>query len=86
MSEIGKFSTHHIPDKGIWYEPGEIVRLDGARNGVEIVKDPKGGYEVHSCRHATEYKGGPALLRIGLRKGSSKAPIEPVALSRLYDA
>ena len=86
MSEIGKFSTHHVPDKGIWYAPGEIVRLVGARNGVEIVKDPRGGYEVHSCRQATEYRGGPPLLRVGLRKGSSSVQTEPVPLSRLFDA
>ena len=77
MSKIGKFSTHHIQDKGIWYTPGEIVRLDESRSGVEIVKDPQGEYEVHSCRHATEYKGTPALLRVGLRRDASPHPTEP---------
>jgi hypothetical protein len=86
MSKTGKFSTHHVPDTGTWYAPGEIVRLDEARSGLQIVKDPKGDYEVFSCRQATEYKGGPALLRVGLRKGSAKAPTEPVPLSSLYDA
>lgn len=71
MSKIGKFSTHHVQDRGIWYTPGEMVRLEESRSGVEIVKDPKGEYEVHSCRHATEYKGAPALLRVGLRRDAS---------------
>jgi hypothetical protein len=71
MSKVGKFSTHHVPDKGVWYTPGETVRLDETRSTVEIVKDPTGEYEVHSCRHATEYKGAPGLLRVGLRKGPS---------------
>lgn len=84
MSKVGKFSTHHVQDRGIWYTPGEIVRLDESRSGVEIVKDPNGGYEVHSCRHATEYKGSPALLRVGLRKGSRQVPTEPVPLTSLY--
>lgn len=68
MSKTGKFSTHHVPDTGIWYEPGEAVRLDESRNHIEIVKDPAGEYEVHSCRRATEYSGMPSLLRVGLRK------------------
>ncbi len=71
MSKVGKFSTHHVQDKGIWYTPGETVRLDESRTGVEIVKDPRGDYEVHSCRHATEYTGSPALLRVGLRRDAA---------------
>ena len=77
MSKTGKFSTHHVPDKGVWYDPGETVRLDESRSGIEIVKDPKGEYEVHSCRRATEYKGTPALLRVGLRKDRSPLRTEP---------
>jgi len=77
VSKIGKFSTHHVQDRGIWYTPGEIVRLDESRSGVEIVKDPQGDYEVHSCRHATEYKGTPALLRVGLRKDGARPQTEP---------
>jgi hypothetical protein len=71
LSKIGKFSTHHVQDRGVWYTPGEMVRLEESRSGVEIVKDPKGEYEVHSCRHATEYKGAPALLRVGLRRDAA---------------
>lgn len=68
MSQTGKFSTHHVPDDGTWYTPGETVRIDQSLNRVQIVKDPHGDYEVHSCRKATEYTRGPALLRVGLRK------------------
>lgn len=70
MSKTGRFSTHHVPDVGIWYVPGETVRLTEGRSGIEIVKDPAGEYEVHSCRRATEYTGSPALLRVGLRRES----------------
>jgi hypothetical protein len=70
MSKTGRFSTHHVPDEGIWYTPGEIVRIDESARGIQIVKDPDGDYEVHSCRQATEYTGSPALLRVGLRRSS----------------
>jgi len=69
LSKTGRFSTHHVPDVGIWYTPGETVRLDQSAGQVQIVKDPHGDYEVHSCRHATEYKGA-ALIRVGLRRPS----------------
>jgi hypothetical protein len=71
MSKTGKFSTYHVPDQGIWYAPGEVVRLDESRSSIQIVKDVDGDYEVHSCRHATEYTGTPALLRVGLRRSSA---------------
>lgn len=77
MSKTGKFSTYHVQDKGIWYTPGETVRLDESRSGLEIVKDPHGEYQVHSCRQATEYTGTPALLRVGLRKDTSPQPTNP---------
>lgn len=80
MSKIGKFSTHHIQDRGVWYTPGEIVRLEESRSGVDIVKDPRGTYEVHSCRHATEYSGTPALLRVGLRRDASPNRTEPTPI------
>ena len=68
MNGTGKFSTHHVPDEGVWYSTGETVRLDHASRQASIVKDPLGDYEVHSCRHATEYADGAALLRVGLPK------------------
>jgi hypothetical protein len=77
LSKIGKFSTHHVPDKGIWYEPGELVHLRESRNGIEIFKDPTGTFEVHSCRRATEYRGTPALLRVGLRKHTGDQQMDP---------
>ena len=77
MSKTGKFSTYYVPDEGIWYTPGETVRLDETRNSIQIVKDPGGEYEVHSCRRATEYSGTPSLLRVGLRRDSAQARPEP---------
>ena len=78
MSKTGKFSTHHILDEGVWYTPGETVRVDESGRNVQIVRDPAGEYEVYSCRHATEFTGGPSLLRIGLRKGSLMHRAEPL--------
>ena len=68
MYGTGKFSTHHVPDEGVWYSPGETVRLDQSSRQVSIVKDPLGDYQVHSCRHATEFADGSTLLRVGLRR------------------
>lgn len=70
MSGTGTFSTHHVPDEQVWYSPGDIVRIDRSGRTERIVKDALGDYEVHSCRQATEYKGTPALLRVGLRRRS----------------
>ena len=74
MSTSGRFPTHHIPDDGIRYAPGETVRIDHSSGRVEIIKDPAGAYEVMSCRPATEYGGHPPLLRIGLRKRETAPP------------
>jgi hypothetical protein len=82
VSKTGRFSTHHVPDVGIWYVPGETVRLTEGRSGIEIVKDPAGEYEVHSCRRATEYTGDPALLRVGLRREARPLPSEPSSTIR----
>lgn len=77
MNTTGKFSTHHVPDVGVWYTAGEIVRIDQSGRQLQIVKDPSGEYEVHSCRQATEYDGPPVLLRVGLRKVSTTDRPDP---------
>lgn len=82
MSKTARFSTHHVPDMGIWYTAGETVRLEQSRNGIAIVKDPVGEYEVHSCRRATEYSGTPELLRVGLTRGARPLPSEPSSTIR----
>jgi len=84
MSKTGKFPTYHVPDEGIWYTPGEAVRLDESGRQVQIVKDPTGEYEVHSCRLATEYSGSPTLLRVGLRRGPLAERTEPATPFRPY--
>jgi hypothetical protein len=79
MKATSRFSTYHVPDDGTWYAPGEIVRvdqLDKSAIHVQIVKDPDGAYEVHSCRQATEYTGTP-LLRVGLKKGGLEPSSAP---------
>ena len=79
MSTTGRFSTHHVPDEGTWYTPGETVRVDRSSAQTQLVKDPAGDYEVHSCRQATEYTGGTSLLRVGLKRAipqSASAPTE----------
>lgn len=76
MSKTGKFSTHHVRDDGVWYKPGDTVRLDESARNVQIVKDPSGPYEVYACRKATEYRGDPPLLRVSLRRGPAMEPGE----------
>jgi hypothetical protein len=73
MSGTGRYSTHHIPDEGIWYAPGETVRVDQSSGQAQIVKDPHGDHDVHGCRQATEYTDGVPLLRIDLRKRDATA-------------
>jgi hypothetical protein len=83
MAATSRFSTHHVPDDGIGYRPGEIVRVDRSSSQVKIVKDPAGDHEVHSCRQATEYTGGMPLLRVGLKRTIPEpihAPAEPSGL------
>jgi len=62
-----KFSTHHIPDDGVRFAPGDVVSLIHAAGRVDIVRDPDGEYVVMGCRPATEYTGS-ALLRVDLTK------------------
>jgi hypothetical protein len=68
MSGSSRYPTHHIPDDGTWYGPGEIVHIDRSSGQIAIIKDAGGDYEILSCRPATEYGKNPPLLRIGLRK------------------
>ena len=77
MSTSSRFSTHHIPDDGARYAPGETVRIDHSSGRVEIIKDPAGAYEVMSCRPATEYGNHPPLLRVGLRKREALPAKDP---------
>ena len=75
MSASSRYPTHHVPDDGTRYAPGEIVRVDHSSGRIEIVKDPNGDYEILSCRSATEYGGDPPPLRIGLRKLEVVSPV-----------
>jgi hypothetical protein len=63
-----KFSTHHIPDKGVRFAPGDIVHLDRSSPQVQIIPDPHGDHEVMGCRPATEFKGDNPLLRVDLKR------------------
>jgi hypothetical protein len=76
VSTSGRFPTHHIPDDGTRYAPGEFVHVDHSSGRVQLIKDRAGAYEVMNCRLATEYSGGTPLLRIDLRKRVA-APVEP---------
>ena len=62
-----KFSTHHIPDDGVRFAPGDVVSLVHAAGRVQIIHDPHGEYVVTGCRPATEYHAS-ALLRVDLKK------------------
>lgn len=77
MTGSSRFPTYHVPDEGVRYAPGDIVRIDQSSSSgrIDIVKDPEGDYEVMNCRLATEYTGGPPLLRVGLRKRGTAPPL-----------
>jgi hypothetical protein len=77
MSSSSRFPTHHVPDDGIRYAPGEAVSIDQSSGRIQVVKDPMGDYEIVSCRPATEYGGDPPLLRLGLRERVSVVAEEP---------
>jgi hypothetical protein len=76
VSTSGRFLTHHIPDDGTRYVPGETVRVDHSSGRIQLVKDLNGEYEVMSCRPATEYGSNPPLLRVDLRKRVATPPAE----------
>jgi hypothetical protein len=82
MTGSSRFPTHHVPDEGVRYAPGDAVRIDQSSPSgrVDLIKDSEGDYEVVNCRPATEYTGGPPLLRIDLRKrgtARSRSPEDP---------
>ena len=87
MATSGRFSTHHIPDDGTRYAPGETVRIDHTSGRPQIVKDPEGTFEVVNCRPATEYAGDVPLLRVDLRKREAPpvTPPDPWAPRSPYD-
>ncbi len=63
-----RFSTHHIPDEGVRFAPGETVKVIQAPGQTRILQDPNGEYEVTGCRPATEFRAGTPLLRVDLRR------------------
>ena len=77
MSSFSRFPTHHIPNDGTRYVPGETVHVDHSSGRIRIVKDPDGDYEILNCRQATEYGGDTPLLRLGLRKREAPPIEEP---------
>jgi hypothetical protein len=74
MSTSGRFPTHHVPDEGVRYSQGDLVRIDQSSGAVRLVKDADGDYEVMNCRRAMEYGDDPPLLRIGLQKRARPVP------------
>ena len=79
MSTSGRFPTHHIPDDGTRYAPGETVDVDHSSGRIQIIKDPEGAYEVMSCRPATEYGSQPPGHR-GVRTTGESTPSRRRAL------
>lgn len=51
-----RLSTHHVPDAGIRFSAGDVVRVDQSSGRVALIKDPDGEYEVVGCRPATEFR------------------------------
>lgn len=86
MRSSDRFPTHHVPDDGTRYAPGEIVLFDHSSGRLQVVKDPTGDYEILNCRRATEYGGATPLLRLSLRKleFATVATAAPQPIRRLY--
>jgi len=63
-----RLSTHHVPDAGIRFSAGDVVRVDQSSGRVALIKDPDGEYEVVGCRPATEFREDPPLPRVDLRR------------------
>jgi hypothetical protein len=70
-----RYPTYLIPDDGTRYARGQLVSVDQSSGQVHIVMDPEGSYEVMNSRPATEHGGGPALLRVDLKK-RTPPPVE----------
>jgi hypothetical protein len=86
MGSSDRFPTHHVPDDGTRYAPGEIVHIDHSSGRIRVIKDPAGEYEILNCRQATEYGSATPLLRLGLRRLES-SPVNtsaPLPMRRLY--
>ena len=86
MGSSDRFPTHHVPDDGTRYAPGETVHVDHSSGRIRVIKDPTGGYEILNCRQATEYGSTPPLLRLGLHR-LEFTPVDvstPLPTRRLY--
>ena len=68
MARDGPYPSFYVPDEGIPYLPGEVVRVDHTSGPARVVKDEYGDYEVIDCRLATELTDGPPMLRVNLRR------------------
>jgi hypothetical protein len=81
MAGSSRFPTHHVPDDGVRYAPGDIVRVDQSSSSgrIALIEDPEGDYVVMNCRQATEYTGAPPLLRVDLRKRGTAPTPAPAA-------
>jgi len=77
-----RLSTYHVPDTGIRFTPGDIVRLDQALGEISLIEDPAGEYEVMGCRPATEFRENPPLLRVDLRRVDRRQFSESAAAPR----
>jgi hypothetical protein len=68
MRDEGRPRILHLPDDGRWYCPWERVRVDRTDGAPDVIPDPRGEYEVVTCRHATDMGGGPPIVRVELRR------------------
>jgi hypothetical protein len=67
MSDSGESEIHYLQDEGRRHVPGTVVRRERGPGKVELIPDPRGEWEVSSCERDSSF-GGPALLRVGLRR------------------
>ena len=68
MAQGGPYPSFYVPDEGVPYRPGEVVRVDHSAGQALLVKDEQGDHEVIDCRRATEVWDDPPPLRVNLRR------------------
>ena len=68
MARGGRHPSFDVPDEGVPYLRGEVVRVDDSSGHVRIIRDPNGDHEVVGSRPAAPIVGAPPMLRVTLRR------------------
>ena len=68
MSQGGRHPSFDVPDEGVPYVRGEVVRVDDSSGQVRIIRDPNGDHEVVRSRPVAPVVGTPPMRRVTLRR------------------